>query len=451
MAEDRHHPTTGAAGAGGLGGTRPPGRPPRRRRRLRAVVVGGGIGGFTAALALERAGVAVTLVEQAPRLGWVGAAVNLTPNAVRALDGLGLAAALRRRGMAPRRRLTRHWTTGEVLGSLDLVSDGPPRYGAPELFMHRAALLDELSHAVTSPVLLGRKVVGVTDGARGAEVVCSSGDRLRADVVVGADGIHSAVRRCLVGDDRPTYTGATGYRSFVDLRALGGMAHLDSFVKWSGPSVRWNLVTFPVSTDRLFVFGSAPGAWADRESWSRQGTVDEVRRSFAHAHPDARRPWEVCTSVLATALYARDPLDTWVGRRIALLGDACHPMTPYMAQGGAMAIEDAVVLGRCLAAGDGVPGALATYERTRRDRVAGIQRRSNANAFRPAAPVDLAPVYGFDAWQVPLAGGETGTAADAGDGGAAISGTGVAGGTWSRGGAGTGGLGPARAPSAVRT
>ena len=430
MTEDRHHPASGSGHAGGVDVTHPPAGPPRRRRRLRAVVVGGGIGGFTAALALERAGVAVTVVEQAQQLGWVGAAVNLTPNAVRALDGLGLAAALRRRGVAPRRRLTRHWTTGEVLESMDLAAGGPPRYGAPELFMHRAALLDELSQAVGSPVLLGRKVVGVTDGARSAEVVCSSGERLRADVVVGADGIHSVVRRCLVGDERPTYTGATGYRTFVDRRALQDMAHLDSFVKWSGPSVRWNLVTFPVSADSLFVFGSAPGAWADRESWSRQGTVDEVRQSFAHAHADARRPMEICTSVLATALYAREPLDTWVGRRVALLGDACHPMTPYMAQGGAMAIEDAVVLSRCLAAGDSVPGALATYERTRRERVAGIQRRSNANAFRPAAPMDVAPVYGFDAWQVPLLEGEPSTGG--------------------RGQASAGGLGRVRAPSTMR-
>lgn len=392
-------PRAGSVPAGGGTGGH---RGARRRRRLRAVVIGGGIGGFTTALALEHAGLAVTVVEQAPRLGWVGAAVNLTPNAVRALDGLGLAAALRRRGVAPRQRLTRHWTTGEVLGRLDLAAAGPPRYGAPELFLHRAALLDELRYVVTSPVLLGRRVVGVTDGAGGVVVTCESGERLRADVVVGADGIHSVVRRCLVGDDVPTYTGATAYRAFVDLAALAGMPHLDSFVKWSGPTVRWNLVTFPISVDRLFIFGSAPGAWADRESWSRRGSVEEVRRSFAQAHPDARRPFDACTSVLATALYARDPLATWVGRRVALLGDACHPMTPYMAQGGAMAIEDAVVLSRCLAADADVPSALATYQRTRRDRVATIQQQSNANAFRPAEPLDVAPVYGFDAWQVPL-------------------------------------------------
>lgn len=369
----------------------------------RVVVIGGGVGGFAAALALQEVpGYEVTLVEQARALGWVGTAIQISPNAFKALRGLGVGDAIVGRGFRARQRVTRDWATGEVTGLVDMGSGSRHRYGAPEVQMHRAALLEVLREQVRCPILLGHKVVELADGPDGGiDLACEGGQRLHADVVVGADGIHSTVRRWLFGEEQPRDTGTTAYRMFADRRALD-IPYLDGMTKWTRPDPKWHLVMIPISEDDLYVFASIPRTDDGVESWSRLGSVDDLRRAFADYHPDAQQPWNHCGPVMTTAVYVRDPIESWVRGPVALLGDACHAMTPYMAQGGAMAFEDAVVLSRCLREIDDVGKALATYERTRRDRVATIQSRSNANAIRQADPADVAPIYEYDAWEAPL-------------------------------------------------
>lgn len=371
-------------------------------------ICGGGIGGLVAALALRDQGIEAVVYEQAPLFGRVGADINLTPNAVRALDGLGagaaVGAAIRESAARPTHRISRTWDTGEETSRLEMSRAAEDKYGAPQLTIHRADLLSALDGALgDGAVRVGHKVTAVHDDGDGVTVRFDGGGEDRVDLLVGADGIHSTVRTAMFGPENPTFTGVVAYRAVVPAGRLAGQPDLDAFTKWWGPDPDTQIVSFPLNRGRdIFVFATTPQDDWLHESWTQPGSVEELRASYADFVPDARRLLDACDEVMKSALYVRDPLPAWVSGRMVLLGDACHPMMPFMAQGAGQAIEDAVVLARCLGGIADRDKALHRYQEMRRDRTARIQIGSRSNDWLKVAG-DADWVYGYDAWAMPVA------------------------------------------------
>ena len=368
-------------------------------------IVGGGIGGLAAAIALRKLGRTAVVFEQAPRFARVGADINLTPNAVRALDGLGVGAALRETAARPTHRISRTWDTGAETSRLEMSEAAERRYGSPQLTMHRADLMTALEGALPSDaVQLGRRVSALRPDGDRIAVEFADGDAAEVDLLVGADGIHSVVRAAMFGADQPEFTGVVAYRAVVPADRLD-LPNLDAFTKWWGPNPATQIVTFPLNRGRdVFVFATTPqDSWRE-ESWTAPGDVVELRAAYRDFHPEARALLDACDEVLKSALYVRDPLPRWSAGRMTLLGDACHPMMPFMAQGAGMAIEDAVVLARALASVDpaDAESALASYEAARLSRTSKVQIGSRGNEWlKESGNGDW--VYSYDAWSVPLA------------------------------------------------
>lgn len=367
-------------------------------------VIGGGVGGMAAAIALASGGHRVRVFEQTPRFARVGADINLTPNAVRALDGLGVGEALRRTAAQPTHRISRTWDTGKETSRLEMARTAEEKYGSPQLTMHRADLLEALERAMPEGSLhLGRRLTGLSEGPTGVALTFDDGTSETADLVIGADGIHSVVRAAMFGEEYPEFTGVVAFRAVVPADKLTGTPNLGAFTKWWGPDPETQIVTFPLNRgEDIFVFATAPqDTWLE-ESWTAPGDVAELREMYADFHPMARTLLDAVDEVLKSALYVRDPLARWSSDRVTLLGDACHPMMPFMAQGAGQAIEDAVVLARALTELElDLPKQLHAYEAARHDRTAEIQVGSRGNAWlKDSGSGDW--VYAYDAWAAPL-------------------------------------------------
>ncbi|WP_294260943.1 FAD-dependent monooxygenase [uncultured Comamonas sp.] len=376
---------------------------------LKIGIVGGGIGGLAAANALHNCGHQVTVFEQSRQYLRVGADINLTPNAVRALDGLGpgIAAAVRASAARPTHRISRTWDSGEETSRLTMGNEAERQYGAPQLTIHRADLLAALADAFPGEqVKFGRRVSRIAQDDAGVAVEFADGTRVEGlDALIGSDGIHSVVRSALFGAESPRFTGVVAFRAVVPTERVRDVPDIGAFTKWWGQTPDSQIVTFPLNQGRdTFIFATtAQESWHE-ESWTTEGSVQELRGFYAGFHPHARALLDACDSVLKTALYERDPLPHWSMGRVSLLGDASHPMMPFMAQGAGMAIEDAVVLARNLDAvqdTEGVAQALQNYEAMRKQRTSQIQIGSRGNNWlRAGGNADW--VYGYDAWQVAL-------------------------------------------------
>lgn len=377
--------------------------------KLHIGIVGGGVGGLAAAIALGRQGHRVSVYEQAGRFARVGADINLTPNAVRALDGLGEAvgAAVRKRGARPTFRISRDWDTGKETSRLGMSEVAENEYGAPQITIHRADVLAALTDALdTATLTFGKRLTTLRDTDAGVQLQFEDGSTDTVDVAIGADGIHSRVRTALFGEESPRFTGVVSFRSVVPTERVKDVPEIEAFTKWWGPNPHSQIVTFPLNQGRdTFVFATTGQDSWHEESWTSPGDVNELRSFYRDFHPDARKLLDACDETLKSALYERDPLPTWSRGHVTLLGDACHPMLPFMAQGACQAIEDAVVLGRCLgpAAGrDQAAEALQAYARARQERTAKIQIGSRGNQWMKTQG-NAHWVYGYDAWNVPLA------------------------------------------------
>jgi salicylate hydroxylase len=372
--------------------------------RLKIGIAGGGVGGMAAGIALRRAGYDVEIYEQAANYQRVGADVNLTPNAVRVLDSLGAVPTLKKSAARPTHRISRMWDTGEETSRLEMADEAERKYGAPQLTIHRADLLNALREQLPQEaILLGHRVEEIDIAGTKPRIRFANGVTRDVDVLIGADGIHSLTRMALFGAENPQFTGLVSYRAVVDRSKLD-LPNLDAFTKWWGPTPDLQIVTFPLNHGReTFVFATTSQDDWRHESWTMPGDVGELRATYRAFHPEARALLDACESVTKSALYVREPLPVWSVGRVTLLGDACHPMVPFMAQGACMAIEDAAVLGRALAgAEDGnIETALARYERARRDRTARVQIGSRGNEWlKEGGNADW--VYGYDATSVPL-------------------------------------------------
>ena len=375
------------------------------KRRLNVAIVGAGMGGLAAAAALRLKGIDVTVYEQAKQFARVGAGIQIGCTAMHVLRGLGLEARLRSQTFYPRSWNNRDWRTGEVMFDMIFGPSAEEKYGAPYLLAHRGDLHEALASIVPAEAIrLDHRLTGLEPTASGVRLSFANGTSVVADAAIGADGVHSMMKKILFGEDTLNVTGRIAYRTTYPAARLGGF-EMDECAKWWGEDR--HIVMYYVKPDRSEVYfvTSQPEPEFGLESWSADGDVEVRRAAFEGFHPTVQRVLAACPSVHKRVLVDREPLARWGEDRAVLLGDAAHPMTPYMAQGAAMAIEDAAALSRCLEGiePEGVAAALARYEATRTERTSRMQLTSRQNAWGKGA-TETDWVYGYNAWTAALAG-----------------------------------------------
>jgi len=351
---------------------------------LRILIVGGGIGGITAALCLARDGHEVELYEQAETFSEVGAGIQLSPNCSRVLHHLGLEAELGRDGFLPEGTEFRDWHSGRVITSSPLGQAALERFGAPYYHIHRGDLLSILVAAAEADASIrlhtGSKVTDLHESDTGVRLEVR-GDAHEGDLLIGADGIHSHVRSQLWGEEKPAFTGNVAWRALVPTERLPADLIKPMSTVWWGPGSHF-VHYYVKGGERVnCVCVIEKGGW-EVESWTERGEFDELKRDFEGWHSDIQMLIDQADrdSLFKWALYDRPPMKAWGRGRVTLLGDACHPTLPFMAQGAAMAIEDAAVLTACLRGPEAVEASLKQYEDLRRERTAGVQLGSRRNA-----------------------------------------------------------------------
>ena len=314
-------------------------------------------------------GFEVVLCEQADTLRETGAGVQISPNGTRVLASLGVLDRLRSLAVEPKAKMIRLWNSGESWPLFDLGTASVAEYGFPYLMIHRGDLQSVLAEAVMQAdpkaIRRGAEVVDVQSRRDEAVATLANGETVAADIVIGADGIHSGVRAKMFGAAPAAFTGCMAWRGVIPSSRLP--AHLvgDVGVNWVGPGR--HVVTYPLRRGELMNFvGVVERSGWETESWTAKGTHDECAADFAGWHPDVHALIDHIDVHYRWALMSRPPMERWSSGRVVLMGDACHPMLPFMAQGAVMAIEDAVILARCLAAHrDDHDAAFAAYEAAR--------------------------------------------------------------------------------------
>ncbi|MFG6428888.1 FAD-dependent monooxygenase [Roseateles sp. LYH14W] len=350
------------------------------------LIAGAGIAGLCTALGLLRAGIPVRVLEQAAELREVGAAVSLAPNATRALDSLGVGEALRAASNWPQRAAMKHYQSGAEMVAYDMGPEMERRWGSPYLQLLRAdlhtVLVDELRRLDTTALQLGARVLGVSQDGDSVTVETAAGS-FTGTCLVGADGVRSAVRAALYGDGAPDFTGYVAWRGVVPTDSLRNPDFTPDTAVFLGPQrtllryrVRGHTAVNVVAFARV-------ESWAD-EGWSLPADRAELRASFAGWHPEADDMIEgLCRAgAFKWGLFGRAALPRWQQGRVSLVGDAAHPMLPFLGQGAAMAIEDGVLMARALVRGPDVETALACYERIRYPRATNTAKRADAHGLR---------------------------------------------------------------------
>ena len=353
---------------------------------LKVAIAGGGICGFAAALALSRMGQQVELFEKAPAFSEIGAGIQLGPNVTRILQGWGLAGAIRRAAIAPDRLQVRSATTGGVLGELRLGDAIAARYGAPYLTLHRADLHSVLLQAVqqTSAVLhLDRALQSFQQTPQVVSVQTSHGAQ-EFDVLVGADGLWSNTRQQLLNDGPPRRTGHLAYRALIKQAELPERLRSQNVTAWLGPSM--HAVQYPVRAGDwlnvvVFVHGDVPD---DFQNWNHSANAADLTTQLVGCCPALQDVVQAAPDWRLWVMHDRPPMQgahQHAQCRVALLGDAAHPMRPYLAQGAGMAIEDAAELGSVMrgVTPSNVPVALQQYAANRWQRNARVQARALRN------------------------------------------------------------------------
>ena len=350
---------------------------------MRIAVIGGGIGGLSAALQLLKAGLDVHVYEQAERIAEIGAGIQISPNASRLLLRLDLKAAMDGVGIRPRAVHQRRWDNGHTLQLAPLGPEVEATFGAPYYHFHRGDLVTLLADALPQERLhVGHKLVALDQRRNGVTARFENGVTVESDLLVGADGIHSRVRGLVFGPEKPRFTGCVAWRGLVPAERI---RHLDIEVvshNWMGPG--GHVVHYWVSGGRMMnvVCVVEHGDWT-RESWTDKGEVTDVLARYEGWHPTVRGLIGAFPETFIWALHDRAELPGWSAGRVTLLGDACHPMLPMMAQGAAQAIEDGAALAALLRAmPDDIAGALARYEAFRKPRATKLQQASVANRTR---------------------------------------------------------------------
>ncbi|TDO98134.1 FAD-dependent monooxygenase [Marinomonas balearica] len=390
----------------------------------RVVISGAGIGGLAAALACAKQGFDVTVLEQAHEIKEVGAGLQMSPNAMKVLQALGVSETLADAAFSPKYAAIRHYQSGAYFLKSPLGGVAERRYQAPYWHLHRADLIHVLYQACLEcnvEIKLNCSVTGYKN-TRDGVIVFTEKYKLDANILVGADGIKSTIRKQMKGDEPVEFTGQVAWRGTINTKDHPELTIAPEASVWAGPGK--HLVTYYLRGGELinFVAVEEKDTWRS-ESWRQEGDVKALRASFSGWHPTVTRLLDACDASFIWALNARPYLDSWCDGRTVLLGDACHPMLPFMAQGAAMAIEDAYVLSTCLKELSDERGLLQ-YQEKRLMRTREIQEMSKSNtslfhmhggmagvlrlnAVRLATRLipsisnsKLDPLYGYDATKV---------------------------------------------------
>ena len=350
------------------------------------LISGAGIGGLTAALALLRRGISVRVLEQANVLGEVGAGLQLSANATRALWQLGLEEPLMALACEPAGKEIRLWNSGRTWKLFDLGAQSVAQHGYPYLTLYRpdlhAVLVDAVRRLDPDAIRLDARCSGFEAEANGVTLHLADGGKVAGDLLIGADGVHSVVRRQLFGDTPAQFSGCLAWRGVV--RAADLPAHLlrQVGVNWVGPGR--HVIHYPLHGGELLNFvGIVERDDWQVESWTQKGTHEECHADFAGWHEDVHTLIDRVQTPYKWALMVRAPMTRWSRGRVGLLGDACHPTLPFLAQGAAMAIEDGYVLARAIEAhADDLPLALQRFDAARIPRTTEIVLKSSENAKR---------------------------------------------------------------------
>ncbi len=374
----------------------------------RIAIVGGGLAGLAAARSLATVGIEAHVFEQAPALGEIGAAVNISPQAVKALQAIGLGDKVAAVGHSSPGIYTRNMLTGEFLEFNDRIKTAA-RYGAPYYTFHRADLLDaiagELDH---STVHLGHRLIGLEEGSDRVTLAFDNGTKIAAEYVIAADGVRSEVRRALYGADNPTYTGQMVWRALLDAGDVPPeLIEPTGHVQWVGPGR--HLIAYLIRRGKMLniVTQQDTDKWVE-EGWSTRGDADEMRASFPNSEPRLDKLLKLVTVCSKWGLFTRPLTRNWGRGRIQLIGDAAHAMLPNAGQGACQAFEDSYILGRWLGACPDPVEAFANFRRVRIPRVHGVQRLSfsnarfkhmhDATAQRQAVSAGTGSVHGNSEW-----------------------------------------------------
>jgi salicylate hydroxylase len=358
------------------------------------VIAGAGIGGLCAALALAKRGFEVAVYEQSLQLGEVGAGLQLSPNALHVLQALGIADPVKARAFSPESAVMRHYQTGKTYFTVPLGDAATQKYAADYLHIHRADLHAVLhSECIKSNVdiHLGQAIRSYEQTPQILAVQFDSGESLDVDVLIGSDGIKSKVQACMLGQTPAEFTGQVAWRGTVAANKFPKGLIKPNANLWVGPGKHFvsyylrggDLVNFVAVQERT--------DW-QKESWNEPGDISELQEAFSGWHPEITELLAATESCFLWALFDRQPLNQWTDRNVALLGDACHPMLPFLAQGAAMAIEDSYALAYCLASDNNTQTALQTYQNIRLPRTRNIQlnARKNAALYHMSSPIEKA-------------------------------------------------------------
>lgn len=374
-----------------------------RTSDLRIAIVGAGMGGLAASAALRRLGADPVIYEQAGEFSRIGAGIHVAANAMKVLMGLGLPdEVVREKAFINGKTSHREYDTGELTGELDHGPESTARFGAPYTTWHRGDLHKALTDLVPDGrIVRGKQVVGLEGDVSAPVLRFADGTSADADIVIAADGVRSPLRTAILGERPPRFTNRIAYRAVVS-RERVGEPELDDSCKWWGPDR--HIVHYYVSGGREIAFTtSVPDADWNVESWSAEGDVATFQEAFADFHPRVQKITHAVDTVHRWGINTHDPLPTWHAGNVVLIGDAAHPVTPYMGQGAALAMEDAVVLSRSLLDGsDDVTRAIERFESARIERTSTVQRISEANTWGRRGE-DTSWLYGYDAWSTPIA------------------------------------------------
>jgi salicylate hydroxylase len=355
-------------------------------RQLKIAIAGAGIAGLTAARALQTFGFRPIVYEQAASLGEVGAGLTVSPNATHVLNALGMEDVLERLGMRPNRGGVKHWQTGELMVEISRGNEMLEKYGAAYHQIHRADLHRELADLVvtTDPDAIrpGHAFRSVEEHNGALTIHFENGTMASADVLIGADGVRSRVRAALFGEQTPRFTGYVAYRGLVPMANLpDGVVDPTSCLS-TGPGRSFTRYLVRGGTLVNFVGLTERDDWRE-EGWSIRATVEEMLREYEGWYEDVRTiirsaPPE---GLFKWALFDREPLPNWTRGAVTLIGDAAHPMLPFLGQGAAMGIEDGMVIGRAFSAADSIGEALRRYQEARLPRANWVMLESRKTAL----------------------------------------------------------------------
>ncbi|WP_199807895.1 FAD-dependent monooxygenase [Streptomyces sp. NRRL S-350] len=369
--------------------------------RNSVAIVGGGLGGAATAALLQQAGCSVAVFEQTHRFEPAGAGIHLTPNVMRILAHIGIGDALVRAGRRPESFTSRNLASNSVRSTLALGDRAEERFGAPYLTVGRGVLHRELIDSLRpGSVRYGKRLVGVEDLGMAVRMRFADGSTAEASCVIGADGLGSRVREVLHGAERPRFSGQIAYRAAVPASTRVPVDRNCITKWWSDDRFVIGYPTDSRTDDYYFVAGAAADAWTYPQSWVA-GDKDEMLAAFAGSCDEVLSLLNAAETLSKWPLFERPPLQQWGRGRIALLGDACHPMRPHMAQGAAMAIEDGALLLRCLEAEDEIGEAFWRYAESRRQRTGRVQAVSAENSWLKDAE-DPSWVFDYDAMNTEL-------------------------------------------------